>query len=85
MKLTGPGNRLHESICTLIGSGSLDFRLTIVHEIFRPLRADEFPKHLREEFIRISDMLSRINTISEEQKKQLSLDIFRIYNEHNSL
>jgi hypothetical protein len=84
MAIKDSGNifeRIYNGMGALCGDGTLSERLEWVIQTIAPLRADEFPEPMRNDFIAIMEgiVAARQHGASDEDRKRLSKDYLKRY------
>lgn len=73
--------RVYNGMGALCGDGTLSQRLEWVIQTIAPLRNDDFPEAMRNDFIAIKEgiIAARESGATDEDRKRLSQDYLRLY------
>ena len=73
--------RVYNGMTALSGAGTLSERLERVFETIVPLRRDDFPEAMRNDFISIRDgiVAARESGATDKDRKRLSEDYLKLY------
>ena len=72
---------VYNGMSALCGDGTLSERLELVIQTVAPLRADEFPEAMRNDFIALKEgiIAARESGATDEDRKSLSKDYMSLY------
>jgi hypothetical protein len=73
--------RVYNGMSALCGAGALSERLEWVIQTITPLRAEEFPEAMRNDFIALQEgiIAARESGATDEDRERLSKDYLRLY------